>query len=69
MRITLGALLGILLGMWLTISGLSLLLGIFMLGFPLPAFGSLDGMWLYLPWLLFAGVLVISLIVRAPSRD
>ena len=69
MRVTLGTVFGMILGMWLTISGVSLLIGLFMLGFALPAFESSNGMWLYLPWLIFAGVLVISLIRRTPSRD
>ncbi|ANY19059.1 hypothetical protein A6F68_00524 [Tsuneonella dongtanensis] len=61
---------GILLGVWLAISGAGLLIGFLMLGFPyLPPVNPFTVTVVYLPWVIVAGLLALALIARAKAND
>lgn len=61
---------GMLLGVWLAISGAVLSIGFFMLGFPyLPPINTFTVAVVYLPWVIIAGFLALSLIQRAKAYD
>ncbi|PZO68822.1 MAG: hypothetical protein DI636_08240 [Pelagerythrobacter marensis] len=61
---------GMLLGVWLAISGAVLSIGFFMLGFPyLPPINTFTVAVVYLPWVIIAGLLALSLIQRAKAYD
>jgi hypothetical protein len=61
---------GILLGIWLAISGAGLLIGFLMLGFPyLPPINTFTVAVVYLPWVIIAGLLALALVQKARSND
>ena len=61
---------GMLLGVWLAISGAVLSIGFFMLGFPyLPPINTFTVAVVYLPWVIIADLLALSLIQRAKAYD